>query len=127
MFHKRVTIRRLVDYKRHLLASRGSFKISKKSFKDRLLDARLAMSVRERRTVGQAELARLVGVTPQAWSLWEQGTEPDYERLPRIAEVLGTTVAQLMGEERALAGVSIEEGVEEPVERPSRSRPKRKA
>jgi transcriptional regulator with XRE-family HTH domain len=97
----------IVDYKRHLLASRGSFEISKKAFKDRLLDARLAMSVRERRTVGQAELARLVGVTPQAWSLWEQGTEPDYERLPRIAEVLGTTVAQLMQDDPA-AHVPIE-------------------
>lgn len=118
-----VTNRRtIVGYKRHLLASRGNFEISKKAFKDRLLDARLAMSVRERRTVGQAELARLVGVTPQAWSLWEQGTEPDYARLPRIAEVLGTTVAQLMGEKSL--SIPLEEGVERPVERPNRRKKK---
>ena len=107
--------------------ARGSFEISQKAFKDRLLDARLAMSVRERRTVTQSELARVVGVTPQAWSAWEQGAEPDYDRLPRIAEVLGTTVAQLMGEEKALAGVSIEEGGEEAVERPTRRRKRKGA
>lgn len=54
------------------------------------------MSVRERRTVSQSELARLVGVTPQAWSAWEAGSEPDYERLPLIAKVLGTTVGLLL-------------------------------
>lgn len=89
----------IVAYNRHLRCARGSLK---KSFKDRLLDARLALSVRERRTVGQSELARLVGVTPQAWSAWEQGAEPDYERLPLIAKALGTTVAELIEGESGL-------------------------
>ena len=73
--------------------------IPKKSFKDRLLDARLAMSVRERRTVEQSELDREVRVTPQAWSAWEAGAEPDYERLPLIAAALGTTVGWLVAGE----------------------------
>lgn len=73
--------------------SRG---VLRKLFKDRLLDARLAMSMRERRTVSQSELARLVGVTPQAWSAWEAGAEPDYGRLPLIAKVLDTTVGALL-------------------------------
>jgi len=85
-----------------LRCARGSFKISAKAFKDRLLDARLALSVRERRTVGQSELARLVGVTPQAWSAWEAGAEPDYDRLPLIAKVLETTVAALIEGESGL-------------------------
>ena len=101
----------IVAYNRHLRCARGSLKISAKAFKDRLFDARLAMSARERRTVSQSELARAVGVTPQAWSAWEAGMEPDYDRLPLIAKVLGTTVAALMEG----TGLPLEQGADKPL------------
>lgn len=53
---------------------------------------------RERRSYGQAELARLVGVTPNAIYRIEKGTrEPRPETLRKIADVLKVDVAILKG------------------------------
>lgn len=72
---------------------KGQFYIASNSFGSRLLEARLAYAVRRGRTVSQSELARLIGVTPQAWSGWEQGlSEPlELSMIQRIAQLLGVT------------------------------------
>lgn len=71
-----------------------------------MLEARLAMSMREGRSVEQTELAKLVGVTPQSWSNWEMGGEPNYDKLPLIARTLGTTVGWLVAGEGEPPGTS---------------------
>ncbi len=54
---------------------------------------------REKLGVSQSELARRLGVRPQAVQQWESGGLPKTGRLEKIAEVLGTTVAYLFGSE----------------------------
>lgn len=52
------------------------------------------------RGIGQAELARRIGVTPAAVLLMESpGTYPGAERLPLIAKALGCTIDDLFGVE----------------------------
>ena len=46
----------------------------------------------------QAELAKRVGVTPNAVHAWENGAEPRASRLPKLAEVLGLPPLQLQDE-----------------------------
>ena len=93
------TCKTIEAYNRHLIPSIGSFYMPKRAFKDRLFQARQAKGMREGRTVEQTELAKAVGVSPQSWSNWEDGVEPNYERLPLIARALGTTVGWLVAEE----------------------------
>lgn len=53
-------------------------------------------ALRERRGVTQIELARLVGTTKSAVSLWESGeTMPSADKLPTIAAVLECEVGEL--------------------------------
>lgn len=53
-------------------------------------------ALRERRGVTQIELARLVGTTKSAVSLWESGeTMPSADKLPTIAAVLEVEVGEL--------------------------------
>lgn len=52
--------------------------------------AQLIRYYRERRGLNQSELARRVGVTPQAVQHWEQkNSTPKSALLPKIAEALG--------------------------------------
>jgi|BEDMetMinimDraft_1075159.scaffolds.fasta_scaffold06280_2 transcriptional regulator with XRE-family HTH domain len=54
---------------------------------------------REAKHLTQPALAELLKVRPQTVSGWEKGTrEPDLSQLRRIADVLGVTVAWLVGE-----------------------------
>lgn len=47
--------------------------------------------------LNQSELARILGVTPQAVQKWEAGGAPRGDRLLKIAVALGVSVADLLG------------------------------
>lgn len=54
--------------------------------------------LRRQKKITQEQMAELVGVSPQAVSRWECGvTCPDIASLPRIAEILGISVDELLG------------------------------
>lgn len=62
------------------------------------------MIKRKRQSLGitQAELANLLGVSPTTVSMWEVGkSHPRVTLLPRVAELLGCTVDELLGREEA--------------------------
>lgn len=66
------------------------------SFKDRLKQARKASTPK----VTQAELAKEVGVTPQAVSGWERGEAmPEPDNIAKIANFLGVSAGYLLGSE----------------------------
>lgn len=48
----------------------------------------------------QSQLALKLNVTPQAVSKWENGSLPDSEFLPKLAEVLGVSIDSLFGIKR---------------------------
>lgn len=55
--------------------------------------------LRKKLGIRQKEFAKMLQVTPSAVSQWENGrTTPDISLIPQIAELLGTTVSDLMGE-----------------------------
>ncbi len=56
--------------------------------------------LRKERGYTQEQLARMVGVTAQAVSKWENGGTPDAELLPSIADRLGVTIDTLFGRSR---------------------------
>lgn len=58
---------------------------------------------RKRIGLTQGQLAQKINVTPQAVSKWENGSFPDSELIPAIAEILGISIDILFGvaEERA--------------------------
>lgn len=70
---------------------------------------------RERSGMNQSELARALGLTPQAVQKWESGgISPKNFRINQLANLLGTTVAYLVGdvdippmEEKNLPGLKI--------------------
>jgi len=56
-------------------------------------------AAREAKGITQGDFAKLVGVSEPTVGRWEKGTSaPDATQLPAIAEALGTTVYELMGE-----------------------------
>ena len=61
--------------------------------KDAIREARCKLGM------SQSELAEIMGVTQSAVSHWETGeTMPTAGQLPKLAEVLKTTVSTLFGE-----------------------------
>jgi len=57
--------------------------------------------LREKRGFSMAEVARRMGEPRSTVSLWFDGSlEPKLSQLPRLAKVLGTTVAEMVGEAR---------------------------
>ena len=53
--------------------------------------------LRKQRGLTQAELAERIGVTDKAVSRWERGKGfPDITLLPPLAQVLGTSVTELL-------------------------------
>lgn len=56
---------------------------------------------RERAGMNQSELARALGVKPQAVQKWEAGGSPKNDRLASLAAALNVTVGHLIGEESA--------------------------
>ncbi|NVZ50252.1 helix-turn-helix transcriptional regulator [Pseudomonas sp. B6002] len=56
-------------------------------------------AAREAQGLNQSELARKLGVSPQSVQAWESGrTAPRNPRIKNLSEVLGVSVAYLMGE-----------------------------
>ena len=52
----------------------------------------------------QAEVAKLLGVAPVSVSKWEAGKGlPKAKRMPEVADVLGTTVSDLLNESEGRA------------------------
>lgn len=61
------------------------------------------MIKRKRQSLGitQAELANILGVSPSTISMWEVGkSHPRVTLLPRVAEILGCTVDELLSGEK---------------------------
>ena len=57
----------------------------------------LITELRKEHGMTQAQLAEQMGVTDKAVSKWERDLScPDINSIPKLAEVLGTTVEQLM-------------------------------
>lgn len=52
--------------------------------------------LREAKELSQSDLARALGISPQAVQKWEDGGRPRYGRLSAIAEALSVTFAQLI-------------------------------
>ena len=62
--------------------------------------ARKLSFLRNRKGITQAELGRLISVTPQAVSKWENGiSEPDIATLAKIARIFDVTVDYLLSDE----------------------------
>ncbi len=58
--------------------------------------------LRERAGLTQAQLAEKVGASQSAVALWETGARmPRADKLPKLAEVLGCSVADLFNTESA--------------------------
>lgn len=57
-------------------------------------------AIRKERGLTQEQLARMVGVSAQAVSKWENGGTPDAELLPAIADRLEVTIDSLYGRSR---------------------------
>lgn len=54
-------------------------------------------SKRLKKNITQDELARMLGVTQQAVMKWENGSsQPRAARLPKLADILGCTVDELL-------------------------------
>lgn len=67
-----------------------------KGFGGRVLQARLDMAARLRRTVSQVEIGRALGVSGVAVGTWEKSeTVPNLETVERLAEFLGVSPGYL--------------------------------
>ena len=56
--------------------------------------------LRKKNNLTQEELANMLGVSPQAVSKWENDAAcPDITLLPKIAEIFGVTIDELMNEQ----------------------------
>jgi transcriptional regulator with XRE-family HTH domain len=51
---------------------------------------------RENKGISQSELARALGISPQAVQKWEDGGRPRFARLPTIADALGVDLRVLV-------------------------------
>lgn len=62
--------------------------------------------LRKAKGVTQDEVAKYVGVSAQAVSKWENGSIPDTELLPKIADYFGISIDTLFGREHAGKDIS---------------------
>lgn len=68
------------------------------------------MNLRERREAlgyGQAELARMVNMSPCSLCRLESGARPSYETAAKLAEALGCNVSDLWPGERLLGYITV--------------------
>lgn len=78
--------------------------------------------LRKNKNMTQPELADRMGISFQAVSNWERGNNmPDIAKLPELAEILGVSVDELLGEKFALVEAAINNNVEEVIEKRSAS------
>lgn len=77
----------------------ASFSVSGREYPTLMSIHRLIREAREARGLSQAQLAELCGVTRSAVQQWERenGTAPKRTQQSRVADVLGLSIAQLMG------------------------------
>ena len=69
---------------------------------------------RKERGMTQMELANQMGISFQAVSNWERGSSmPDISKLPELAEILGVSIDQLLGEEAPLVKAAADNRMEE--------------
>lgn len=54
-------------------------------------------AARRKMGLNQSQLARLLGVSRQAVSLWEKGTEPTIRSLRKVSRVTKTPMVDLLG------------------------------
>lgn len=67
--------------------------------------------MRSKKNMSQIELANKLGVRANTLSQWEAGTRnPKIELLPRLAEILGCTVDELLTKEKAPSDTEQEGG-----------------
>ena len=68
--------------------------------KDQTMGAMIA-ALRKEKGMTQLDLAQQLGVTDKAVSKWERELScPDVNTIPKLAEILGVSVEELMGAER---------------------------
>lgn len=97
------------------------------SFGNRLAQARLNLGAKQGRFISQAELGEMAGLTGASVGNYEAGrTEPSYLIVARLAKVLGVTAGFLAFGENGRT-LSVEEGTEVPVERPTKRSRRKKA
>ena len=78
--------------------------------------------LRKGKNMTQPELADRMGISFQAVSNWERGNSmPDIAKLPELAEILGVSVDELLGEKSALVEAALNNNVEEVIESQSAS------
>lgn len=71
--------------------------------KDQTMGAMIA-ALRKEKGMTQLDLAQQLGVTDKAVSKWERELScPDVNTIPKLAEILGVSVEELMGAERKTA------------------------
>lgn len=70
--------------------------------------------LRKAKNMTQMELADTMGISFQAVSNWERGISmPDISKLPEIAQLLGTTVGEILGEESELVDSAVNGNIDE--------------
>lgn len=67
--------------------------------------AKTLQSLRKRRGVTQEQLAAYLGVSPQAVSKWENGSFPDGDLLPRLADYFEVSIDYLYGRDKEKVSV----------------------
>ena len=63
--------------------------------------------LRKAKGVTQEDVAKFVGVSAQAVSKWENGSVPDTELLPKIADYFDTSIDSLFGREHTSKDISV--------------------
>lgn len=70
--------------------------------------------LRKAKNMTQMELADKMGISFQAVSNWERGNSmPDVSKLPEIAQLLGTTVDEILGEKSELVDSAVNGNIDE--------------
>lgn len=70
--------------------------------------------LRKAKNMTQMELADKMGISFQAVSNWERGISmPDISKLPEIAQLMGTTVDEILGEKSELVDSAVNGNVDE--------------
>ena len=64
--------------------------------------------LRERKGITQAELSKLLNISPSTVGMWEQGRrEPDYNNLKRLANIFDVSADYLIGNETPSAQITL--------------------
>ena len=67
----------------------------------------IIIKLRKEKGVTQEDVAKFVGVSAQAVSKWENGSVPDTELLPKIADYFDISIDSLFGREHTNKDISV--------------------